>query len=79
MAGEVKIATWTAQVAADHIVCPHTLAMILGVRASAPRRRRERQASMRARARPSLGSLRAKTAVRLVWYFESSNMPGVIF
>ncbi len=44
---------------------PHTQAMILGVSASAPRSKREKQTSMRARARQSSDSLRAKTAIRL--------------
>ncbi len=51
----------------------HTLAMIFGVRASAPNKRREKQASLRARVRQSSGSLRAKTAVRFKITRKSSR------
>ena len=71
---ESKVAAWATQVAAGYVVLPHNGAMILGESASAPTRsKREKRASMRARARRSSGSLRAKTAVRLEIVTKSSR------
>ena len=56
-----------------HPSSPHTRAMILGVSASTPRRKREKRASMRTRARQLSGSLRAKTVVRLEIVTKSSR------
>ena len=52
---------------------PQTCWMITGVRASAPRRRIAKQTRIRVSAFLSAGSLRAKTAVRLVRETKSSR------
>ena len=52
---------------------PQTVWMIVGVRASAPRRRIAKRARIHASIFLSVGSLRAKTAVRLVRETKSSS------
>jgi hypothetical protein len=52
---------------------PQTVRMIVGVRVSAPRRRIAKQARIHASIFLSVGSLRAKTAVRLVRETKSSS------
>jgi hypothetical protein len=55
------------------LFCPLTCSMIMGLRVSAPRSKIEKRARMHASACQSVGSLRAKTAVRLEMETKSSR------
>ncbi len=56
---------WSPKLQWATLFCPHTCSMITGVRASAPRSKIEKGARIHASAHQSVGSLRAKIAVRL--------------